>query len=177
MQIITYTDKSVLNENASIPDTNKCKAADMNEIKNVVNANATEYDSKKYCRLALTSDTNILANTYTQIMFNDVLSSLNGVVLYGGGMKFPADGIANLNVRVRVLNDSSVNIAIKKNNESGYTAIVAQDVKGYNIISLSTNVEVSTNDVFYVYVYSSVANTLVGTGVDPIWVQFDGVLL
>lgn len=42
MQVIGYTDKSALNENAGIADINKCNASDMNEIKSVVNANASE---------------------------------------------------------------------------------------------------------------------------------------
>ena len=37
---ITYTDKQQLNANSSIQDINKVKAADMNEIKSVVNDNA-----------------------------------------------------------------------------------------------------------------------------------------
>lgn len=39
MSKIGFTDKVSLNENASIPDINKCKASDMNEIKQVVNEN------------------------------------------------------------------------------------------------------------------------------------------
>ena len=42
MRTITYTNKSALNENASIADINKVKNTDMNEIKSVVNDNATE---------------------------------------------------------------------------------------------------------------------------------------
>lgn len=42
MQSISYTNKSALNANSSIADINKCNATDMNEIKTVVNANATE---------------------------------------------------------------------------------------------------------------------------------------
>lgn len=42
MQVITFADKSALNQNTSIADTNKCNASDLNQIKNVVNANATE---------------------------------------------------------------------------------------------------------------------------------------
>lgn len=37
---ITYTNKVSLNENASVPDINKVKADDMNEIKSVVNGNS-----------------------------------------------------------------------------------------------------------------------------------------
>lgn len=42
MQKITYADKTALNTNASVPDTNKCNASDLNEIKNVINSNADE---------------------------------------------------------------------------------------------------------------------------------------
>lgn len=40
MSKITYTDKVTLNENPNVADVNKVKADDLNEIKNVVNANA-----------------------------------------------------------------------------------------------------------------------------------------
>lgn len=39
---ITYTNKVALNENTSVADINKVKAEDMNEIKSVVNNNASE---------------------------------------------------------------------------------------------------------------------------------------
>lgn len=41
IQTITYSDKSYINENSSVADTNKIKADDMNEIKTVVNNNAS----------------------------------------------------------------------------------------------------------------------------------------
>ena len=39
MAKIQFENKVALNENASIPDVNKCKVTDMNEIKSVVNEN------------------------------------------------------------------------------------------------------------------------------------------
>lgn len=45
VQTISYTDKVALNENSSIADINKIKDDDMNEIKSVVNNNATETDN------------------------------------------------------------------------------------------------------------------------------------
>ena len=42
MQSLTYTSKTPLYVNVDIPDANKCTANDMNGIKSVVNANATE---------------------------------------------------------------------------------------------------------------------------------------
>lgn len=44
-QTINYTDKVFLNENSSIADINKIKDVDMNEIKSVVNNNASETDT------------------------------------------------------------------------------------------------------------------------------------
>ena len=45
VQTITYEDKQYLNQNADIPATNKVQDTDMNEIKSVVNNNATETSS------------------------------------------------------------------------------------------------------------------------------------
>ena len=42
IQNITYDNKVALNQNADIPDVNKVTDSDMNEIKSVVNNNATE---------------------------------------------------------------------------------------------------------------------------------------
>lgn len=42
VQNITYGDKSFINENVGIADINKVKDTDLNEIKSVVNNNATE---------------------------------------------------------------------------------------------------------------------------------------
>lgn len=45
IQTITFTDKTQLYPNSDVADVNKVKAADMNEIKNVVNNNASELTS------------------------------------------------------------------------------------------------------------------------------------
>lgn len=45
MATITYTDKVEVNQNTSIPDINKVNARDMNEIKSVVNENASNLDT------------------------------------------------------------------------------------------------------------------------------------
>lgn len=42
VQTITYDDKQYLNQNSDIADVNKCNDTDLNEIKSVVNNNATE---------------------------------------------------------------------------------------------------------------------------------------
>lgn len=45
VQTITYDDKSYLNQNSDIADVNKVNDTDMNEIKAVVNNNATEVEN------------------------------------------------------------------------------------------------------------------------------------
>lgn len=47
MSKITYADKVTLNENPNVADVNKVKASDMNEIKQVVNANDNEIANLK----------------------------------------------------------------------------------------------------------------------------------
>lgn len=44
MSKITYADKVTLNENPNVADINKVRASDMNEIKNVVNANDDKFN-------------------------------------------------------------------------------------------------------------------------------------
>lgn len=45
MAKITFADKQFLNQNTDIPDINKCKDTDMNEIKQVVNANDDDFNT------------------------------------------------------------------------------------------------------------------------------------
>lgn len=45
MALITYSDKSAMNVNSDVPAVNKVQAADMNEIKTVVNTNYNEFSN------------------------------------------------------------------------------------------------------------------------------------
>lgn len=69
---ITYTNKVTLNENASIADVNKCKASDMNEIKNVVNANANLVGDLSNLD---TTDKSSVVNAINEIIDNDAYST------------------------------------------------------------------------------------------------------
>lgn len=64
---ITYTNKEALNENASIPDINKVKADDMNEIKSVVNGNATELTNTNANATSLLQALGLDRDTYNQL--------------------------------------------------------------------------------------------------------------
>lgn len=70
LQKITYVDKTALQENASIADTNKVTASDMNEIKTVFNAMVDAYG-------ALPKVINNLTSTST----TDALSAYQGKLL------------------------------------------------------------------------------------------------
>lgn len=70
MQSISYTDKTALNQNSSISDVNKCNASDLNQIKTVVNANATECGDAS--SLNTTSKTSLVS------AINEVNTGLNG---------------------------------------------------------------------------------------------------
>lgn len=73
---ITYTDKETLNEQPSIADKNKVKAADMNEIKSVVNTNAGKVGD--LANLDTTATSNIVA------AINEVKGQLKTVEVYNG---------------------------------------------------------------------------------------------
>lgn len=70
MQSISYTNKTALNQNSSISDVNKCNASDLNQIKTVVNANATECGDAS--SLNTTSKTSLVS------AINEVNTGLSG---------------------------------------------------------------------------------------------------
>lgn len=78
MQVIGYTDKSALNQNAGIADINKCNAVDLNEIKSVVNANASECGNASDLN---TTDKDSLVNAINEV--NIGLGSKQATILTG----------------------------------------------------------------------------------------------
>ena len=78
MQTIGYTNKSALNQNAGIADINKCNAADMNEIKTVVNANASECGNASALN---TTDKTSIVNAVNEV--NNNLGTKQATILTG----------------------------------------------------------------------------------------------
>ena len=62
---ITYQNKVALNENPSVADINKVKASDMNEIKQVVNAN---YDDVGNIADLNTEDISSIVNAINELL-------------------------------------------------------------------------------------------------------------
>lgn len=88
MQSTSYTNKTALNVNSGISDVNKCNASDLNNIKTVVNANATECGDAS--SLNTTAKTSLVAginevNTKIGTKQNTILTgtSLPGTVTNG----------------------------------------------------------------------------------------------
>lgn len=73
MSKITYADKVTLNENPNVADVNKVKANDLNEIKNVVNANDDNVGN-------LTTDVSSVVNAINEIVGqNNIKTNRNAV--------------------------------------------------------------------------------------------------
>lgn len=113
---ITYADKSAIYTNASIPDTNKVKDSDMNEIKTVVNTNANLQGD--LTTLTTTDQTSVVgAINEVNSKFNystteTIIGTWNGSTLYrkvintgqlpNNNQKLIAHNISNLSRTVRL---------------------------------------------------------------------------
>ena len=78
VQTITYDNKSYINLNADIPATNKISDTDMNEIKSVVNNNATELSTDI---TNTTNNTTAITNLTPVELYNNTSGTLGQVNL------------------------------------------------------------------------------------------------
>ena len=81
IQTITYDDKVALNENASVADINKVTDDDMNEIKNVVNNNASETSTNTTNITINTNDITSLKKLVPTILFDASTGSTGTITL------------------------------------------------------------------------------------------------
>lgn len=117
MALITYANKVTMNENASVPAVNKVRAADMNEIKSVVNENAIRDVITAY----LTSDITITTGgAYVDISLNASISSGTKLTLNNNGIVV-GSGITKVIVSAKIglpsnkMSTGAKNIVIRKN--------------------------------------------------------------
>lgn len=78
MQTISYANKTALNVNSDIADVNKCNASDLNSIKSVVNANASECGNASSLN---TTDKSSLVNGINEV--NSNLGTKQNTILTG----------------------------------------------------------------------------------------------
>ena len=91
-QRISYSDKVAINTNSNVADINKCNASDLNEIKNVINANATELENvetevydKNIITVGLSANTDVsigTAWTYYTLNMNTLNASIGSKLTF-----------------------------------------------------------------------------------------------
>lgn len=91
-QRISYSDKVAINTNSNVADINKCNASDLNEIKSVVNTNATALENveteaydKNVMTIGLSANTNVsigTAWTYYALNLNTLNASIGSKLTF-----------------------------------------------------------------------------------------------
>ncbi len=91
-QRISYSDKVAINTNSNVADINKCNASDLNEIKNIINANATELENvetevydKNIITVGLSANTDVsigTAWTYYTLNMNTLNASIGSKLTF-----------------------------------------------------------------------------------------------
>ena len=111
MSKITFADKQFLNQNANIPDINKCNDSDMNEIKQVVNENddtLEEIANLGFAKMASNVAVDYITTEITITQWE------NSAISYGDIIAQPGNG------RIKITNTSLIEIGgtISGNNYS-----------------------------------------------------------
>lgn len=182
VQTITYDDKVALNENPSIADINKVTDDDMNEIKSVVNNNASETSTNT---TNITTNTTNIANLQTiatasfttdktslaggVLTFDTITRTNSKLSLSSGGIKIGA-GISKVLVSGNVFfqfngaNQTYIYMAIRKNSSNVSIAIVAEPFNNSfaSIPFTPKLVNVQENDVFFIVSLDSKSGTYRG---------------
>ena len=156
VQTITYDDKSYINLNADIPATNKVQDTDMNEIKSVVNNNASELT---------TAQTNISGLKYNLITAGTEVKTgrqIDGkdeyVVIINAGA-----GPNNTSITIdyshtdKIIHDYYL-IGISSTDETIKAPNAASGSNYFNIFFEQTKINISSNQdrsrfTCYVYIY------------------------
>ena len=91
-QRISYSDKVAINTNSNVADINKCNASDLNEIKSVVNTNATSLENvetevydKNVMTIGLSANTNVSIGTawnYYTLNINTLNASIGSKLTF-----------------------------------------------------------------------------------------------
>lgn len=118
IQTITYQNKQYLDENSGIADINKVKDTDMNEIKSVVNNNATEtsnnttavnnltpivlYNNENNTSLNVTLSDNSANYSYLEFYFTDTARTGFTKVTNPNGQNFSVGLVAPFNSEIQL---------------------------------------------------------------------------
>lgn len=190
MALITYTDKETLNQNLNVPDVNKVKADDMNEIKSVVNNNYTEFSNNKpniaTANISGAEQTMTATASYQNVALDNILnqagtltwSVVNGTATSVGsfkGVQIPA-GVSQIKVSSNILfnnnnNTSAMTFVIyiyRYNASDSSTSMIVRSTtpdvtagKSASISCVPVIVNVQENDIIFLRAYKSLATSSV----------------
>ena len=132
MSKITYADKVTLNENPNVADVNKVKADDLNEIKNVVNANDNNVGDLADLK---TDDVSSIVNAINELIIesgNNYIKFSNGILIMWGTTtvgKIPpaADKRITIDLPQNYI-DTNYSCILTKKGVGGYWTYLAETV-------------------------------------------------
>lgn len=200
MALITYANKATMNQNSSVPDVNKVKADDMNEIKSVVNTN---WNIKQIATYGLSANASMTTNsTVTIIPFNNLQSATSNsgftlgnfttTVGSGVGVVVPA-GVSKIKVSSNVKFDNSSNVTMDfvnymwKYNSSDGTALTLTRTyspsvaggKSTGCVASPILVDVVPGDMIFIRAYKSSSasgsTAVIGGGTSQTYITVESV--
>lgn len=167
MALITYADKATMNENSSVPTINKVRAADMNEIKSVVNANAR----KDIITVTRATDFTISqSDNYVTIPFDSSESMGTGLTLSGGGVVV-GSGISRVKISSKIclpssgMTAGSKNLVVRKNGNIVDRAWQYLEVRNSSMSTPVRMISVSAGDVLTLAYYGKQNDKIAGSSV------------
>ena len=149
MSKINYTDKVTLNENPNVADVNKVKADDLNEIKNVVNANDDNVGDLADLK---TTDVSSIVNAINELigeLGNNYIKLSNGILIMWGTTD--VGNISASNEKEITINlpqnyiDTNYSCIITKKGTGAYWSNVAETVINKNNSSVTLSVWNNSN--------------------------------
>lgn len=141
MAKVTFEDKVTLNENADIPNINKCRASDLNEIKSVVNEND---DNKLEKSSVKTTKTATDTDTYSCNYINDATQKQIISVETGSAFNFTINEYTEINTW-KLYNQNGNKFSVENGKVKVGTGI--SKVK----ITATLSIDNQTQDIIYCY--------------------------
>ena len=149
MSKITYTDKVTLNENPNVADINKVKANDLNEIKNVVNANDDNVGDLADLK---TTDVSSIVNAINELigeLGNNYIKLSNGILIMWGTTD--VGNISASNEKRITINlpqnyiDTNYSCIVEKKGTGAYWSNITETVANKNNSSVTLSVWNNSN--------------------------------
>ena len=150
MSKITYADKVTLKENPNVADVNKVRANDLNEIKNVVNANDDNVGDLADLK---TTDTSNIVNAINELideLGNNYIKFSNGILITWGTVA--VGNVPPTNEKRMIINlpqnyiDTNYSCMVTKKGTGPYWSVLVESVASRTNSSVSLSVWNNNNN-------------------------------